>query len=162
MRTAALAAALAAALGIASCANPGTTVRVDPVSRTIYLYDTKDNGVELRGLVFKNSDGTEFRIDSFTLSNNASDVRRANAEQVRAVNEGWYAFAALAQQVMPYLPGLMARPATSSGISFNPTTGAIGLDRTSTPAPPATVTPPPLAVPPAPATQPITPREPPP
>ena len=63
-------------------ANPRTIVRAGPV----YLEDSKDNDILLEGAEYNHKTG-DLHIDKFTLRNNASDVRIANVEQLRLVNE---------------------------------------------------------------------------
>lgn len=63
-------------------ANPRTVVRAGPV----YLEDSKDNDILLEGAEYNHQTG-DLHIDKFTLRNNASDVRIANVEQLRLVNE---------------------------------------------------------------------------
>ena len=71
-------------ISIAGCgyANPRTVVRAGPV----YLEDSKDNDILLEGAEYNHQTG-DLHIDKFTLRNNASDVRIANVEQLRLVNE---------------------------------------------------------------------------
>jgi len=81
-------------VGGCAYANPGTTLKFDPLNYEVYFYDTKDNDVELAELSY-NVDTGAFAMKDLKIRNNASDVREANVaqmmafvEQQRAANEG--------------------------------------------------------------------------
>ena len=66
--------------------NPGTTLRINPITRTISFANFKDSDVEIAEVTFRDGE-REFTLGKFTLRDNASDVRRANVEQILAVAE---------------------------------------------------------------------------
>lgn len=67
-------------------ANPKTTLQAGPWGSYFSFYDSKDNDVEIVGAEF---DPTikRLKFDRLTIRNNASDVRRANVEQIQAYTE---------------------------------------------------------------------------
>jgi len=71
-----------AAMGCSYPANPHTRFRYGPAE----FFDSKDNDVEVVGLEVEPTNGT-YRVERLTIRNNASDVRRANVEQIQAYTE---------------------------------------------------------------------------
>jgi len=80
-------AALACLLpGCSMPANPHTRLRAGPLGGLFSFEDTKDNDIEIKGANYDPATG-RFGLDSLVIRNNASDVRRANVEQMRAYTE---------------------------------------------------------------------------
>ncbi|TXH52501.1 MAG: hypothetical protein E6Q97_15820 [Desulfurellales bacterium] len=109
--------------GNAGCANPQTRIWGGPFGWG--FSDSKDNDVELAKAGFNKETG-EFSLEGLKIVNNASAVRRANVEQIRAGYEGAaLLFPAMLDAVLARLPALkqFAPAATLSG----PLGGAVSL-----------------------------------
>lgn len=65
-------------------ANPKTVIRVDPFSKTIEFYDSKDNDILIEDLQV-DPDTHVWSVKKIDLKNNASRVREANAVQIDAL-----------------------------------------------------------------------------
>ena len=119
------------ALGLlAGCANPNTTVEVDPARGVIRFYDSKDNDLAIEGFDYARPDGPRIKIDSLKLRNNASDVRLANVEQMRIASEMTQAALQALLQAIPMLkPMPAAAPSSTSGPSLRERAGEALLRR---------------------------------
>lgn len=90
--------------GHAGCANPQTKIWGGPFGWG--FSDSKDNNVELAEAGYNRESG-EFSLKGLKIENNASEVRRANVEQIRAGYEGAaLLFPAMLDAVLARLPAL--------------------------------------------------------
>jgi hypothetical protein len=115
-------------------ANPGTVIDIDPMNRRILISDTKDNDIELIGLE-ASMETKSIKVEKFTVRNNASDPRLANARQIDAYTAQVVAVTHLGERALSLLESMIPyalpqRGASSSGIGFDPATGRIDLTRT--------------------------------
>lgn len=128
---------LAALLFLTGCpyANPHTRVGFNVWTQCVEFDDTKDNDIEIDGLKVT-PDTKQVTLDKLVIRNNASEVRRANVEQIKAQTEQVQAITAMitqqtqilagmAQSIMPFL-----RPATSTSLSLP---GGGGITHSTTP-----------------------------
>jgi hypothetical protein len=124
-------------------AKPETRAEFDPVKKIFKFRDSKDNDVQITGLEVSKEGG---KVNSLTIRNNASDVRRANAVQMDSFTNqiiaNWQgatmfvgAIVDLAREVAPWVPKTIMAKAlgkTKSRIAFNSPTGGFesgsGLD----------------------------------
>ena len=99
-------------------ANPTTLVRIDPVNRTMEFRDNKDNDLAVDNVTVDGQART-FHADKIVISNNASRVREANAQQLAGfaaqAAANWQGASQLAMglaqilsEVMPFLPQTVA------------------------------------------------------
>lgn len=130
-------------LGCSLPSNPHTSVGFNPWSKTIEFYDSKDNEIEVSGLTYAKDSG-DFKLDKLSIRNNASDVRRANVEQINAYTEQVKATTAMMQNMTASLASMVpyVRPPAVSGSLTLP--GGIGGSFGSTPAPVPAPTPTPV------------------
>lgn len=110
-------------------ARPVTRAKFDPVSKTFSIEDSKDNDILVKGLEVEGRG----KVEEISIRNNASDVRRANVEQMAGLaaqaTANWQgaertvgAFANLAREIMPYVPPIVAARALGNlkaATSFN-------------------------------------------
>lgn len=68
-----------------SQANPVTEIKVDPLSRTMSVYNSKDVSIKVEEFGGKSKDGAEFHVKGLELIDNASGPRLANVQQLEAV-----------------------------------------------------------------------------
>lgn len=99
-------------------ANPHTSVGFNPWSHTIEFYDSKDNEIEIAGLTYSRETG-DFKLERMAIRNNASDVRRANVEQINAYTEQVKATTAMMTQMTASLASMLPylRPAVTTSIN---------------------------------------------
>jgi hypothetical protein len=93
---------------LASCslpANPVTKFGFDPWSRTWQFHDSKDNDVEVKGLTV-DPKTYAVTLESLTIRNNASEVRRANVEQIQAYTEQVRAVTGMFEQMTATLASM--------------------------------------------------------
>jgi hypothetical protein len=119
-------------------ANPKTEFNYGPVR----FYDSKDNDVEINNLTINPETGM-YSVEKLTIRNNASDVRRANVEQIQAYTEQVKAMAAMTQSLANTVGAMIPyfKPAVSG--SINTPYGGGSFESTPVPSPkPADVVPP--------------------
>jgi hypothetical protein len=95
----------AAMLGCSLPTNPVTKFGFDPWSRTWQFCDSKDNDVEVKDLTV-DPNTYAVTLGSLTIRNNASDVRRANVEQIQAYTEQVRAVTGMFQQITATLASM--------------------------------------------------------
>lgn len=105
-------------------ANPTTIIRVDPISKQVYLSNNKDVDVSVDEMTVA-ADKT-FTVKKLVLVDKASSVREANRTQLEglaiqseAIGNAWAkgitAGSQLVTSLVPILGGLQARPMWGSG-----------------------------------------------
>lgn len=67
--------------------DPHTSIKVNPMDKTIEFFDDKNNDVTLKGLRSTGADGklTSLDIDELTIRNNATDVIAADAARMEQI-----------------------------------------------------------------------------
>jgi len=106
-------------------ANPKTTFRFNPWSRSIEFTDNKDNDVEIEELSFDIVTKT-MTLKGLKITNNASNVRIANRQQLeglaietKAIGDAWAqgikAGAEMVASLVPMLGGIQANPIWGTG-----------------------------------------------
>lgn len=89
MRNAVILIAILTGILLAGCglegthmANPTTTIRIDPLNRTMEFSDNKDNDVQIEELEYNGTTKT-FKAKKIAVVNNASKVRESSAVQLQ-------------------------------------------------------------------------------
>lgn len=99
-------------------ANPRTELRAGPFGSLFQFHDSKDNDITIKGAEY-NPDTQLFKIEELTIRNNASDVRTANVEQMKAHAEQIRAMSEIVSQlsnvVKAVVPLIIGQGETSNG-----------------------------------------------
>lgn len=117
-------------------ANPHTSVGVNPWSGTVEFYNSKDMAIHVEGVEYDNSTKA-FKLAKLDIVDNASDVRRANVEQIAAYTEQVKATTAMMTQMTQSIASMLpyVRPATTTSINTPWGGGTIGATPILPPAP---------------------------
>ena len=116
---------LASLAGCAS-ANPRTKFSGNPWTGTFSFFDSKDNDVRIEGLNVDLST-KQAECELLTLTNNASEVRRANVEQMLAFVEQQKAFnegLAHVTDMLGQVAGILGQTVRGSAVEVNTPIGA--------------------------------------
>jgi len=121
MKTAILSALIL--VGGCGVANPSTAVSVCPATGTVKFEDTKDNNVLVEDLEVDLPNKVA-RVKKLELTNNASDVRIANVQQMDAIARQWEAYGVAMQRqitaisgVVDSLAGVVDKWTSNTGVS---------------------------------------------
>lgn len=69
-----------------SQANPQTTIRLNPFTKTIDVFNSKDVSITIESFAGKTKDGASWELKNLQLIDSASTVRQANVAQLELVD----------------------------------------------------------------------------
>lgn len=90
-------------------ANPRTELSAGPFGSYFSFHDSKDNEIVMEGLSY-DPDTNFITVQKFEVRNNASDVRVANVEQMKAHTEQIKAFSAIVRDLASIVSAVTTRP----------------------------------------------------
>lgn len=69
-----------------SQANPQTTIRLNPLTKTIDVFNSKDVSISIESFSGKTKDGSTWELKNLALTDSSSSVRQANVAQLEVAD----------------------------------------------------------------------------